>query len=135
MKNEEQKNDWQDEMKQMAPWLPLNGSAFRKFEAPNDYFEELERNLFKKINAGNKDKSRFTRQRRLLAIAAGFLLVFYVGKYLWVNSKENIEIEYDISKLSEEEVDLWLKEEAIISDLDLQLYVDGLTFTDFENEN
>lgn len=135
MKNEEQKNDWQDEMKQMAPWLPLNGSAFRKFEAPNDYFEELERNLFKKINAGNKDKSRFTRQRRLLAIAAGFLLVFYVGKYLWVNSKENIEIEYDISKLSEEEVDLWLREEAIISDLDLQLYVDGLTFTDFENEN
>ena len=135
MKNEEQKNDWQDEMKQMAPWLPLNGSAFRNFEAPNDYFEELERNLYKKINAGNKDKSRFTRQRRLLAIAAGFLLVFYVGKYLWVNSKENIEIEYDISKLSEEEVDLWLREEAIISDLDLQLYVDGLTFTDFENEN
>lgn len=135
MKNEEQKNDWQDEMKQMAPWLPLNGSAFRKFEAPNDYFEELERNLFKKINAGNKDKSRFTRQRRLLAMAAGVLLVFFVGKYLWVNSKENIEIEYDISKLSEEEVDLWLKEEAIISDLDLQLYVDGLTFTDFENEN
>ncbi len=135
MKNEEQKNDWQDEMKQMAPWLPLNGSAFRKFEAPNDYFEELERNLFKKINAGNKDKSRFTRQRRLLAMAVGVLLVFFVGKYLWVNSKENIEIEYDISKLSEEEVDLWLKEEAIISDLDLQLYVDGLTFTDFENEN
>lgn len=135
MKNEEQKNDWQDEMKQMAPWLPLNGSAFRKFEAPNDYFEELERNLFKKINAGNKDKSRFTRQRRLLAMAAGVLLVFFVGKYLWVNSKENIEIEYDISKLSEEEVDLWLREEAIISDLDLQLYVDGLTFTDFENEN
>ena len=135
MKNEEQKNDWQDEMKQMAPWLPLNGSAFRKFEAPNDYFEELERNLFKKINAGNKDKSRFTKQRRLLAMAAGVLLVVFVGKYLWVNSKENIEIEYDISKLSEEEVDLWLREEAIISDLDLQLYVDGLTFTDFENEN
>lgn len=30
MKTQEPKNEWEEEIKEIAPWLPLNGSFFEK---------------------------------------------------------------------------------------------------------
>lgn len=132
MKKVEKNKDWEDEMKEMAPWLPLNGSYFQKIEAPNDYFETFEKHLNEKIKVGKEKNNGFPRLRPIMIMAAGVLLLIFIGKYFWFSAIENIKKEYDISTLSKEEADLWLKEEAIISELDLQLYVDGLTLTESE---
>ena len=133
MKKVEQNKDWEDEMKEMAPWLPLNGFYFQKMEAPKDYFETFEKHLNEKIKSGKEKNIGFTRLQPIMVMAAGILLLIFIGKYHWFSAIENnIEEEYDISTLSKEEADLWLKEEAIISKLDLQLYVEGLTLTESE---
>jgi len=133
MKTQGPKNEWEEEIKEIAPWLPLNGSFFEKKEAPRGYFEEFEKHLKEKIKPITKKSSGLIRLRPLLATAAGFLLLISIGIYYWSNTTANKkDLEYDISTLSTEEAALWLSEEAIISELDLQLYVDGMTLTELQ---
>lgn len=133
MKTQEPKNEWEEEIKEIAPWLPLNGSFFEKKEAPKGYFEEFEKHLKEKIKPITKKGGGLIRLKPLLAMAAGFLLLISIGIYYWSNVTANKkDVEYDISTLSTEEAALWLSEEAIISELDLQIYVDNLTLTELQ---
>lgn len=86
-----------------------------------------------KIKPITKKGSGLIRLKPLLAMAAGFLLLISIGIYYWyIVTANKKDVEYDISTLSTEEAALWLSEEAIISELDLQIYVDNLTLTELQ---
>lgn len=128
MKKEEQVKDWDEEMKTMAPWLPLTGPPFQKIEAPKSYFEDFDVRVMEKMNATQGRNIRNLKLNPLWALVAGFLVFIFIGKtYLLQSKAKTPEEEYNISTLSMEEASLWLYEEAVISDLDLQIYMDGLT--------
>jgi RNA polymerase sigma factor (sigma-70 family) len=102
-------------------------------QANESYHYEVQTHNEEKINPITKNGSRIIRLRPLLAMAKGFLLLISIGIYYWSNVTANKkDVEYDISTLSTEEAALWLSEEAIISELDLQLYVDGMTLTELQ---
>jgi hypothetical protein len=128
MKNIKQKEDWENEIGQIAPWLPLDNTNAQPIEPPSGYFEALDERIFTKIKETSYSNQHRKRLITLLSIAAGFLLVIIIGKNHWFNLVEkDINPENSIYSLSEEEASQWLKEEAIISEVDLQLYVEGLT--------
>ena len=133
MKEEEKATEWEKEISEIAPWLPLKSSTLHSLEAPNGYYDGLGKALAEKIG-----KLSTTNQRRkyiipLLASAAGFLLLFSLVKFFWMDQRvDKKETEYTIYSLSTEEAALWLGEEAVISELDIQLFAEEMTLNTVE---
>jgi hypothetical protein len=133
MKEEEKKSEWEKEISEIAPWIPLKVSSLHSVEAPTGYYDGLEKTLAEKIS-----KTRPTYQRRkyirpLLATAAGFLLLFSLMKFFWINQRvDKKNTEQTIHSLTREEAALWLSEEAIISEIDIQSLVEELPLNNLE---
>ena len=133
MKEEEKATEWEKEISEIAPWLPLKSSTQHSLEAPNGYYDGLEKALAEKIGKLSTTKQRRKYIRPLLASAAGFLLLFSLVKFFWMDQRvDKKETEYTIYSLSTEEAALWLGEEAVISELDIQLFAEEMTLNTVE---
>ena len=133
MKEEEKATEWEKEISEIAPWLPLKSSTLHSLEAPNGYYDGLEKALAEKIGKLSTTKQRRKYIRPLLASAAGFLLLFSLVKFFWMDQRvDKKETEYTIYSLSTEEAALWLGEEAVISELDIQLFAEEMTLNTVE---
>ena len=133
MKEEEKATEWEKEISEIAPWLPLKSSTLHSLEAPNGYYDGLEKALAEKIGKLNTANQRRKYIRPLLASAAGFLLLFSLVKFFWMDQHvDKKETEYTIYSLSTEEAALWLGEEAVISELDIQLFAEEMTLNTVE---
>jgi hypothetical protein len=133
MKEEEKNKAWEKEISEIAPWIPLKVSSLHSVEAPNGYYEGLEKALAEKIGKISTTKHRRKYIRPLLASAAGFLLLFSLMKFFWIDQRvDKQETEYTIYSLSTEEAALWLGEEAVISELDIQLFAEEMTLNTVE---
>jgi hypothetical protein len=49
MKEEEKNREWEKEISESAPWIPLNVSTLHSIEAPDGYYDGLEKTLAEKI--------------------------------------------------------------------------------------
>ena len=133
MKEEEKATEWEKEISEIAPWLPLKSSTLHSLEAPNGYYDGLGKALAEKIGKLSTTNQRRKYIRPLLASAAGFLLLFSLVKFFWMNQHvDKKETEYTIYSLSTEEAALWLGEEAVISELDIQLFAEEMTLNSIE---
>ncbi len=133
MKEEEKATEWEKEISEIAPWLPLKSSTLHSLEAPNGYYDGLGKALAEKIGKLSTTNQRRKYIRPLLASAAGFLLLFSLVKFFWMNQHvDKKETEYTIYSLSTEEAALWLGEEAVISELDIQLFAEEMTLNTVE---
>ena len=133
MKEEEKATEWEKEISEIAPWLPLKSSTLHSLEAPNGYYEGLGKALAEKIGKLSTTNQRRKYIRPLLASAAGFLLLFSLVKFFWMDQHvDKKETEYTIYSLSTEEAALWLGEEAVISELDIQLFAEEMTLNTVE---
>lgn len=133
MKEEEKATEWEKEISEIAPWLPLKSSTLHSLEAPNGYYDGLQKALAEKIGKLSTTNLRRKYIRPLLASAAGFLLLFSLVKFFWMDQRvDKKETEYTIYSLSTEEAALWLGEEAVISELDIQLFAEEMTLNTVE---
>ena len=133
MKEEEKATEWEKEISEIAPWLPLKSSTLHSLEAPNGYYDGLEKALAEKIGKLSTTKQRRKYIRPLLASAAGFLLLFSLVKFFLMDQRvDKKETEYTIHSLSIEEAALWLGEEAVILELDIQLFAEEMTLNTVE---
>ncbi|MFN9379428.1 MAG: hypothetical protein ACK6BQ_05570 [Bacteroidota bacterium] len=133
MKEEEKATEWEKEISEIAPWLPLKSSTLHSLEAPNGYYDGLGKALAEKIGKLSTTKQRRKYIRPLLASAAGFLLLFSLVKFFWMDQRvDKKETEYTIYSLSTEEAALWVGEEAVISELDIQLFAEEMTLNTVE---
>ena len=133
MKEEEKNREWEKEISEIAPWIPLNVSTLQSIEAPDGYYDGLEKTLAEKISKTKPTYQRRKYIRPLLASAAGFLLLFSLMKFFWINQRvDKKKTEYTIHSLSTEEAALWLGEEAVISELDIQLFAEEMTLNTVE---
>ena len=133
MKEEEKATEWEKEISEIAPWLPLKSSSLHSLEAPNGYYDGLGKALAEKIGKLSTTNQRRKYIRPLLASAAGFLLLFSLVKFFWMDQRvDKKETEYTIYSLSTEEAALWLGEEAVISELDIQLFAEEMTLNTVE---
>ena len=133
MKEEEKATEWEKEISEIAPWLPLKSSTLHSLEAPNGYYDGLGKALAEKIGKLSTTNQRRKYIRPLLASAAGFLLLFSLVKFFWMDQRvDKKETEYTIYSLSTEEAALWLGEEAVISELDIQLFAEEMTLNTVE---
>ena len=133
MKEEEKATEWEKEISEIAPWLPLKSSTLHSLEAPNGYYDGLGKALAEKIGKLSTTNQRRKYIRPLLASAAGFLLLFSLVKFFWMDQRvDKKETEYTIHSLSIEEAALWLGEEAVISELDIQLFAEEMTLNTVE---
>jgi hypothetical protein len=133
MKEEEKDKEWEKEISEIAPWLPLKVSTLPGVEAPNGYYDGLEKALAEKIGKISPTIQRRKYFRPLLASAAGFLLLFSLMKFFWIDQRVvKKQTEYTIHSLSTEEAALWLGEEAVISELDIQLFAEEMTLNTVE---
>jgi hypothetical protein len=129
----EEEKAWEKEISEIAPWLPLKVSTLHSVEAPNDYYDSLEKALAEKIGKISTTKHRRKYIRPLLASAAGFLLLFSLVKFFCMDQRvDKMETEYTIYSLSTEEAALWLGEEAVISEFDIQLFAEEMTLNTVE---
>ena len=129
----EENKEWEKEISEIAPWLPLKSSTLHSLEAPNGYYDGLEKALAEKIGKLSTTNQRRKYIRPLLASAAGFLLLFSLVKFFWMDQHvDKKETEYTIYSLSTEEAALWLGEEAVISELDIQLFAEEMTLNTVE---
>lgn len=128
MKEEEKDKEWEKEISEIAPWLPLKVSTLPGVEAPNGYYDSLEKSLAEKIDKISPTNRRRKYVRPILASAAAFLLLFSLVKFFWINQRvDKKQTEYTIHSLSTEEAALWLGEEAVISEHDIQLFAEEMT--------
>jgi hypothetical protein len=133
MKEEEKDKEWEKEISEIAPWITLKVSTLPGVEAPNGYYDSLEKSLAEKIDKISQTKRRRKYIRPLLASAAAFLLLFSLVKFFWINQHvDKKQTEYTIHSLSTEEAALWLGEEAVISELDIQLFAEEMTLNSVE---
>ena len=133
MKEQEKATEWEKEISEIAPWLPLKSSTLHSLEAPNGYYDGLGKALAEKIGKLSTTNQRRKYIRPLLASAAGFLLLFSLVKFFWMDQHvDKKETEYTIYSLSTEEAALWLGEEAVISELDIQLFAEEMTLNTVE---
>ncbi len=133
MKEEEKDIVWEKEISEIAPWIPLKVSMLPGVEAPNGYYDGLEKALAKKISKISPTNQQRKYIRPILASAAGFLLLLSLVKFFWIDQQvHKKETEYTIQSLSTEEAALWLGEEAVLSDHDIQLFAEEMTFNTVE---
>ena len=129
----EEDKEWEKEISEIAPWLPLKVSTLPGVEAPNGYYDSLEKSLAEKIDKISPTNRRRKYIRPILASAAAFLLLFSLVKFFWINQRvDKKQTEYTIYSLSTEEAALWLGEEAVISELDIQLFAEEMTLNSVE---
>jgi hypothetical protein len=129
----EEDKEWEKEISEIAPWIPLKVSTLPGVEAPNGYYNSLEKSLAEKIDKISPTNQRRKYIRPLLASAAAFLLLFSLVKSYWMDQHVNKkQTEYTIYSLSTEEAALWLGEEAVISELDIQLFAEEMTLNSIE---
>ena len=133
MKEEEKNKEWEKEISEIAPWIPLKVSSLQSVEAPMGYYNGLEKTLAEKIRKTGPTDQRRKYIRPILATAAGFLLLFSLMKFFWIDQRvDKKKTEYTIHSLSTEEAALWLSEEAIISEIDIQSFAEELTLNNLE---
>jgi len=133
MKEEEKNREWEKEISEIAPWIPLKVSTLHSIEAPDGYYDGLEKTLAEKISKTEPTDQRRKYIRPLLATAAGFLLLFSLMKFFWIDQRvDKKKTEYSIHSLSTEEAALWLGEEAVISESDIQLFAEEMTLNTVE---
>lgn len=133
MKEEEKDIAWEKEISEIAPWIPLKVYMQHSIEAPNGYYDGLEKALTEKIGKINPTNQRRKYFRPILASAAGFLLLLSLVKFFWMDQHvDKNQTEYTIHSLSTEEAALWLGEEAVISEHDIQLFAEEMTFNTVE---
>ena len=129
----EEEKAWEKEISEIAPWLPLKVSKLPGVEAPNGYYDSLEKSLAEKIDKISPTNRRRKYIRPLLASAAGFLLLLSLVKFFWMDQRvDKKEADYTIHSISTEEAALWLGEEAVISELDIQLFAEEMTLNSVE---
>jgi hypothetical protein len=129
----EEEKAWEKEISEIAPWLPLKVSKLPGVEAPNGYYDSLEKSLAEKIDKISPTNRRRKYIRPLLASAAGFLLLLSLVKFFWMDQHvDKKEADYTIHSISTEEAALWLGEEAVISEHDIQLFAEEMTFNTVE---
>ena len=129
----EEDKEWEKEISEIAPWIPLKVSALPGVEAPNGYYNSLEKSIAEKIDKISPTNRRRKYVRPILASAAAFLLLFSLVKFFWINQRvDKKQTEYTIYSLSTEEAALWLGEEAVISELDIQLFAEEMTLNSIE---
>ena len=129
----EEDKEWEKEISEIAPWIPLKVSTLPGVEAPNGYYDSLEKSLAEKIDKISPTNRRRKYIRPLLASAAAFLLLLTLVKFFWINQRvDKKEADYTIHSISTEEAALWLGEEAVISEHDIQLFAEEMTFNTVE---
>ena len=129
----EEDKEWEKEISEIAPWIPLKVSTLPGVEAPNGYYDSLEKALTEKISKSDPTKHRRKYMHPLLASAAAFLLLFSLVKFFWMDQHvDKKEADYTIHSISTEEAALWLGEEAVISEHDIQLFAEEMTFNTVE---
>lgn len=129
----EEDKEWEKEISEIAPWIPLKVSTLPGVEAPNGYYDSLEKSIAEKIDKISPTNRRRKYIRPLLASAAAFLLLFSLLKFFWINQRvDKKQTEYTLYSLSTEEAALWLGEEAVISELDIQLFAEEMTLNSVE---
>ena len=129
----EENKEWEKEISQIAPWIPLKVSTLPGVEAPNGYYDGLEKSIAEKIAKISSTNRRRKYVRPILASAAAFLLLFSLVKFFWMDQHvDKKETEYTIYSLSTEEAAQWLSEEAVISELDIQLFAEEMTLNTVE---
>ena len=129
----EEDKEWEKEISEIAPWIPLKVPTLPGVEAPNGYYESLEKSLAEKIDKISPTKHRRKYIRPLLASAAAFLLLFSLVKFFWMDQHvDKKEADYTIHSISTEEAALWLGEEAVISEHDIQLFAEEMTLNSVE---
>ncbi len=129
----EEDKEWEKEISEIAPWIPLKVSTLPGVEAPNGYYDSLEKSLAEKIDKISPTNRRRKYIRPLLASAAAFLLLFSLVKFFWINQRvDKKQTEYTLYSLSTEEAAQWLGEEAVISELDIQLFAEEMTLNSVE---
>lgn len=129
----EEDKEWEKEISEIAPWIPLKVSTLPGVKAPNGYYDSLEKSLAEKIDKISPTNRRRKYIRPLLASAAAFLLLFSLVKFFWINQRvDKKQTEYTLYSLSTEEAALWLGEEAVISELDIQLFAEEMTLNSVE---
>ncbi len=129
----EENKEWEKEISQIAPWIPLKVSTLPGVEAPNGYYDGLEKSIAEKIAKISSTNRRRKYVRPILASAAAFLLLFSLVKFFWMDQRvDKKETEYTIYSLSTEEAAQWLSEEAVISELDIQLFAEVMTLNTVE---
>ena len=129
----EENKEWEKEISQIAPWIPLKVSTLPGVEAPNGYYDCLEKSIAEKIAKISSTNRRRKYVRPILASAAAFLLLFSLVKFFWMDQRvDKKETEYTIYSLSTEEAAQWLSEEAVISELDIQLFAEEMTLNTVE---
>ena len=129
----EENKEWEKEISQIAPWIPLKVSTLPGVEAPNGYYDGLEKSIAEKIAKISSTNRRRKYVRPILASAAAFLLLFSLVKFFWMDQRvDKKQTEYTIHSISTEEAALWLGEEAVISELDIQLFSEEMTLNTVE---
>lgn len=129
----EEDKEWEKEISEIAPWIPLKVSTLPGVEAPNGYYDSLEKSLAEKIDKISPTNWRRKYIQPLLASAAAFLLLFSLVKSFWMDQHvDKKQTEYTIHSISTEEAALWLGEEAVISELDIQLFAEEMTLNSVE---
>ncbi|MDP4579587.1 MAG: hypothetical protein NWS66_14080 [Saprospiraceae bacterium] len=129
----EENKEWEKEISQIAPWIPLKVSTLPGVEAPNGYYDGLEKSIAEKIAKISSTNRRRKYVRPILASAAAFLLLFSLVKFFWMDQRvDKKQTEYTIHSISTEEAALWLGEEAVISELDIQLFAEEMTLNTVE---
>ena len=124
----EEDKEWEKEISEIAPWIPLKVSTLPGVEAPNGYYDSLEKSLAEKIDKISPTNRRRKYIRPILASAAAFLLLFSLVKFFWMDQHvDKKEADYTIHSISTEEAALWLGEEAVISEHDIQLFAEKMT--------
>ena len=129
----EENKEWEKEISEIAPWLPLKVYTLHSVEAPNGYYDGLEKSIAEKIAKISSTNRRRKYVRPILASAAAFLLLFSLVKFFWMDQRvDKKQTEYTIHSISTEEAALWLGEEAVISELDIQLFAEEMTLNTVE---
>ena len=124
----EEDKEWEKEISQIAPWIPLKVSTLPDVDAPNGYYDGLEKSIAEKIAKISSTNRRRKYIQPILASAAAFLLLFSLVKFFWMDQRvDKKQTEYTIHSISKEEAALWLGEEAVISELDIQLFAEEMT--------
>ncbi len=93
----EENKEWEKEISQIAPWIPLKVSTLPGVEAPNGYYDGLEKSIAEKIAKISSTNRRRKYVRPILASAAAFLLLFSLVKFFWMDQRvDKKETEYTI---------------------------------------
>jgi|GEM_PF-2511547 len=124
MTSEDDHNSLEEEVKELAPWLPRR----RVPNAPSGYFAELEEKVITRINNRSANPAPRPERRRIRqAVAATLMLLLVTGVVqTFFAPKPSAVKPVTIQSLTTAEIQLWLEKENNLSEVDFQGYLEVL---------